>query len=56
MKKCIIGTDLMLRIPEFKNLIDMVEEKKNIMSRDILKRYDQQKINYYVFDTKLIKS
>ena len=52
MNKCIIGTDLMLRIPEFKNLIDMVEEKINIMSKGILKRYDQQK-NQQIIEKKV---
>ena len=40
--ECIIGTDLMNQIPEFKNLLEMVEETIKPMSDEILSQYPSQ--------------
>ena len=40
--KCIIGTDLMNQIPEFKNLPEMVEETIKLMSDEILSQYPSE--------------
>jgi hypothetical protein len=40
--KCIIGTDLMNQIPEFKNLLEMVEETIKSMSNDILLQHSNK--------------
>ena len=40
--KCLIGTDLMNQIPEFKNSLEMVEETIKSMSDEILSQYPSE--------------
>jgi hypothetical protein len=45
LNKCIIGTDLMSKLPVFKNLLDQVEETIKTMSDDIIHQYNQKFIH-----------
>ena len=45
LNKCIIGTDLMSKIPVFKNLLDQAEETIKTMSDDIIQQYNQKFIH-----------